>query len=385
MYVPLLSDLERVQVAGQQVMVDYEKAAINIVLLPPTVKGVIGFPTATLTIMYYFHGLYTVLAMACVYLLHRNRSENKRFYIGCSSALFVICTLMVINTTIQRTRESSVMFSAVEAHDFKSLQQYAFEDRLKFGYYIPGFLLPGLANAVAEAMLIHRCYMVWGHSKVVASPLAFFSVMGTILYIITAILVSLCLRDVDIESKLRLSVLAGQFDFAGAVTSTIVNVTVAGLTAWKIWRMTEMSRTMQPRQGTGKGSKNKFSNVIRIILESAALYPLMASVQLALLNGFKDNGQLAPFDLSPVVVISAGISSSMALVRAQFAKMSRSTVSFGEGAVSDMRFELNIAESGTSSHSAIDIRNNTAEAGSASSKNLEVRARRSSLVSPDPN
>ncbi|KAK1230564.1 hypothetical protein PQX77_006341 [Marasmius sp. AFHP31] len=141
---------------------------------------------------------------------------------------------------------------------------------------------------------------------------------------------------------------------------------------------------MQSHRATG--SENKFSNIIRIILESAALYPLMAIVQLALLNGYQANGQVAPFDLSPVVVISAGISSSLALVRAQLAKMSHSTVSSGGGAVSDMRFELNIPESGTFSHSAIDMSNNSVEAGSASSpKNLEICGRRSSLISHKPN
>ncbi|KAJ8092583.1 hypothetical protein PM082_006908 [Marasmius tenuissimus] len=325
--------------------------------------------------------------MASVYLLRHNKSENQRFYIGCTTLLFLICTLVVVNTTIFRTRESSLMFSAVKDDNPRSLLQYVFEDKLKYGYYILGYLLPALSNVVAEAILIHRCYMVWGQSKVVAIPLAFFSAMGTVLYIVTTIIASPCLRDISRESQMRLYLLAAKFSFAGTVTSTIVNVVVAGLTAWRIWRMTEISRTMQPCRDTRKGSRNKFSNSIRIILESAALYPFMAILQLALVNGFNANGQAPPFDLTPVVVISAGISSSLALTRAQLAKLSRSTDSVGGGlVVSDIQFDLDIPESSPSSHPVVDIRNNPEAVGSVSPQSPEIHAiGRSSLISPDPN
>ncbi|KAK1227811.1 hypothetical protein PQX77_009186 [Marasmius sp. AFHP31] len=111
----------------------------------------------------------------------------------------------------------------------------------------------------------------------------------------------------------------------------------------------------------------------------------MAVVQLVLVNGFNANGQAPPFDLTPVVVISAGISSSLALTRAQLAKLS--TDSFGEGlAVSDIQFDLNIPKSSPSPHSVVDICNSSEAVGSASPHSLEIRATgRSSLISPDPN
>ncbi|KAL0574338.1 hypothetical protein V5O48_007620 [Marasmius crinis-equi] len=211
-------------------MADYSQEAIDSVLDLLTVRHILVFPTATLTTMYLFYGVYTVLMTFCVYLLRQKSSgfENRKGYLVGLWVLFVICTIMVIDATLYRTRESALLFSVAQTGDFGPFIRYFLEgSAVKSAYYtISSYTGPGLANLVAESMLIHRCYLIWGRRKAVAVPLAIFSVMGSVIYIVATPILVLGLRDATLESNLTLIGVAAGLAFLASLISAVVNTAV---------------------------------------------------------------------------------------------------------------------------------------------------------------
>ncbi|KAL0574340.1 hypothetical protein V5O48_007622 [Marasmius crinis-equi] len=144
-------------------MADKNQEAIDEVLDTLTVRHVLELPTATLTVRrllltssrmfgkeeldnvfllrlallrllyvktaclnFPFPGVYTVLMTFTVYLLHQKSSgfENRKGYLGGLWVLFVMCTVMVIDTTLYRTRDAALQFLVAQTGDLEAFIRY---------------------------------------------------------------------------------------------------------------------------------------------------------------------------------------------------------------------------------------------------------------------
>ncbi|KAK1231497.1 hypothetical protein PQX77_005382 [Marasmius sp. AFHP31] len=297
---------------------------------------VVGSPIATLTATYFSYGLYTILVILCVWFLMRDRFDNRRFYLFSTLLLFVICTMMVIDVTILRTLEACLEFEFAKTKDWRPYAHYAMYNKPKLAVYAAYVALPSLANIVAETMLIHRCYIIWGRSKRVAIPLIILSAIGSLFFFGAS--VAIVVGDVNIpsESGWKLRSYAELLTIVGSVVSAAVNVLVTLMTAGRIWQVNRQSRA---HYGVSeKRDKRKLPTATRIILESGIIYPTVMLAQL--ITSLGNHGRLKFLDLHPVVVLSAGIAPALALLRAQMTKLSErasSKVRFER--VSDIRFD----------------------------------------------
>ncbi|KAK1231605.1 hypothetical protein PQX77_005283 [Marasmius sp. AFHP31] len=297
---------------------------------------VVGYPIATLTATYFFYGLYTILVILCVWLLMRDRFDNRRFYLLSTLVLFIICTMMVIDVTIFRTLEACLEFEFVKTKDLRPVIHFMMYNKPMLVVYAAWFAIPPLANIVAETMLIHRCYIIWGRSKRVAIPLIILSAIGSLFFFGAS--VAIVVGDVNISSQTgwKLRSYAELLTIVGSALSAAVNVLVTLLTAGRIWQVNRLSRA---HYGVSeKRDKRKLPTAARIILESGIIYPTVMVVQLTTSLGY--HGRVQFLDLNPVVVLSAGIAPTLALLRAQMTKLSERTsskVRFER--VSDVRFD----------------------------------------------
>ncbi|KAJ8088135.1 hypothetical protein PM082_013686 [Marasmius tenuissimus] len=319
------------------IMSPIKDEAIEELLGVLTTKRVVGFPIASFSVTYCFYGMYMVLVILCVSLLRHDQFDNRRFYLISTLLLYAICTIMVVNVTIFRARETALEFQLATTKNPEPFLQYAIYDEAKSAYYTLYYVVPPLANTVAGVMLIHRCYLVWGRKKRIAIALAILSSISGLLCLTAGILTAIGLEDLRksvTSSHLILS--ADTYNFVGTVVSTVVNVAVTLLTAGRIWRI---NRQSQAHLGIEKDTK-RISTAIRIILESGIIYPTVMIVHLIVIKGSTTSKELPSVDLYPVVVLSAGIAPTLAIVRAQIAKLTEKASSrFGFEGVSDIRFK----------------------------------------------
>ncbi|KAL0057040.1 hypothetical protein AAF712_016337, partial [Marasmius tenuissimus] len=88
---------------------------------------VIGFPIATLTVTYFFYGMYMILMTLCVVLLMRNRFDSRRYYLISTLSLFAICTTMVVVVTVFRTQEAALEYDFATTRDERPFIHYALD------------------------------------------------------------------------------------------------------------------------------------------------------------------------------------------------------------------------------------------------------------------
>ncbi|KAL0056746.1 hypothetical protein AAF712_016645, partial [Marasmius tenuissimus] len=313
---------------------------------------------------YFFHGLYTVLVILCVPLLMRDQFENRRFYLFSTLLLFAICTLMVIDVTVFRMLIACAEYDFAKTKDWRPYIDYTIYNQPKLACYTGYFAIPPLANIVAETMLIHRCYIIWGRRKRVVIPLIILSAISSLLFLGASVTAAVGYGNWRFEWGVTLSKRADTLRFVGGLASAVVNVLVTLLTAGRIWWV---NRQSQAHLGVSeKKDTRKLSTAIRIILESGIIYPVVMAIQIT--AGEPRNGGSPSVDLTSVVVLSAGIAPTLALIRGQMTKLSeRASSKVGFERVSDIRFNsarlARLGGTSTASHAiSLDIHpNNTGE------------------------
>ncbi|KAJ8088124.1 hypothetical protein PM082_013675 [Marasmius tenuissimus] len=293
----------------------------------------------------------------------RDRFDNRRFYLISTLLLFAICTLMVIDVTVFRTHEACLEYYFATTKDTQPYIDYVMYNKPKLAYYTGYFAIPPLANIVAETMLIHRCYIIWGRRKRVAIPLIILSAISSLLFLGASVTAAVGYGNRRFKWGVTLAIYADALKFLGVIVSAGVNVLVTLLTAGRIWWINRQSRA---HLGVSeRKDSNKVSTATRIILESGIIYPTVMAIQV--IAAWRRHGGLPHVDLTSVVVLSAGIAPTLALLRAQMTKLSeRASSKLGFESVSDIRFNsahrAKFAGTSTATYTiSLDVRSNTTE------------------------
>ncbi|KAK1229644.1 hypothetical protein PQX77_007280 [Marasmius sp. AFHP31] len=169
-------------------------------------------------------------------------------------------------------------------------------------------------NALADIMLIHRCYIIWGSNRILLYAL---SVVGIILNAIsftTATMVSVAESDLP---KLRyVNSIAGNIDHGNMLAILVFNLLLSLLTAGRIWWITREARRQaeMPVQA-------KYKAIVAAILESGLLYPiaLLASELVSLMLDPETRGKV-PVSLEPISNLMAGLAPTLIIVRVAYGK-----------------------------------------------------------------
>uniref|UniRef100_A0A0W0FSY0 Integral membrane protein n=1 Tax=Moniliophthora roreri TaxID=221103 RepID=A0A0W0FSY0_MONRR len=279
-----------------------------------SIKETIVYPIVTLSAMYFVYGLYVLIFGTYVYITGKcqqgNGSHNSRLYLSLTITLFTLSTILVMVYTRFYIVDSIVRFNAVKTQDYDQLVNFLTYDVGKTASTFLEYLLPVLLNITADIMLIHRCYLIWGSKKRVGLPLIVASVLTNALGIISGIITTI--STTNIESYPMLLQVGGSIGFAYAVSSVVINSMLTLLTAGRVWWIHRTVRAHDIHT-----SDALVSSVSRIILETGALYPIFAVVNLIVDNTL---GLATPIDLYSITTLIAGIAPTLIMVRGKLGK-----------------------------------------------------------------
>ncbi|KAG7092857.1 hypothetical protein E1B28_009172 [Marasmius oreades] len=269
------------------------------------VGQVIIYPIVTVTVMCIAYGFYIALFSRCIQLLRHDGVSRRSLYVWSTVTLFVMSTGMVAVEITKVLQQSVVEFTSAKTRDFLPLYNFATHDTHKIITIAFGSTLPIIANAAADFILIHRCYVVWGFKKRILIPVIVASFAVNLISSIATIMLIIGLRDTRIKSNLAIAENAQNIQAVGFIMSATFNLALTLLTGGRIWWITRCagpSRTYYV-----------VTTMNKIILESGMLYPLVMIVHLSITNTFADF-QL-PIDTLPLVVLAAGIAPTLIIVR----------------------------------------------------------------------
>ncbi|KAJ8088170.1 hypothetical protein PM082_013721 [Marasmius tenuissimus] len=208
---------------------------------------------------------------------------------------------MVIVETMYKQHKSSVIYLSIKDDNHQGIGDYeAGHDKLKIALYILSYIILILANAVADSILIHRCYVTWGSRRHVAVPLAILSCAITVVTTIgTAMFIGF--GNTSIKTNQALASEGDAIVATSLVIGVSFNLALTLLTAGRIWWI---ARTLKPSKTRAVRTINK------IILESGMIYPLIMILHLSMVN----SRNLALFNTFPLVILSAGIAPTLIIV-----------------------------------------------------------------------
>ncbi|KAK1221979.1 hypothetical protein PQX77_015201 [Marasmius sp. AFHP31] len=227
--------------------------------------------------------------------------------------LFASASLSVASQAYGMLQQAIIVFDAAKTQDLEPLARYAAHDLGEPFWIITGDLLYPLMNILADIMLVHRCYILWGSRSFILYALGGTSLVLNGIYLATAIMV--------IISRYRLSTLQHifiqgvQIDAGNSIAIAVFNSFLSLLTAGRIWWISqEVGRhsgvlQLQPRHKA----------IVTAILESGLLYPATA-IATVVVNRVLDPEVtgITPIDLTGATILMSGLAPTLIFVRVAY-------------------------------------------------------------------
>ncbi|KAJ8077627.1 hypothetical protein PM082_002059 [Marasmius tenuissimus] len=280
-----------------------------------TVQNIIVEPIATLTSLFLVYGMYIIIFGLSVHVLHRRKVTASGLYMACTVSLFLLASLYVVSETVGLTRQAVVEFRALRTGDYDSLMRYLRapgDDPAKIAWVAIDGPACTLMNAIADVMLIHRCYILWGSKKIMLY------VLGVAAFVINAIGLAGSVADsVGIGTSQKYLYMTGEHIILGWMIATIIFNSLLSLsTAGRIWWISR-----EARQHMGPTVHARYRTIVAVILESGLLYPTfsIAAMVIPLALDPQFHGTI-PIHLTAIATLMSGLAPTLIIVRVAYGK-----------------------------------------------------------------
>ncbi|EEB89360.1 hypothetical protein MPER_12551 [Moniliophthora perniciosa FA553] len=212
--------------------------------------------------------------------------------------------------------DTVMYFTTIETRDISPALKYFSHNTGRTAIRSILYLTPVLLNLVAETMLIHRCYLIWGSRKWVGCPLVAASALTNSIGIVGTVFFTIGINNSATQRDQDFLIVGDNLQFLQVAISAALNLLITLLTAGRIWWIHCKVRSL----GIVSSDGNVMRSIPRIILESGLLYPTTALVGLII-----------------------GIAPTLIIVRAKLGK----TVESLQDRISEIQFMSRPAQRGT--------------------------------------
>ncbi|KAK1224367.1 hypothetical protein PQX77_012728 [Marasmius sp. AFHP31] len=279
-----------------------------------TLRGVIVLPIATLLSELLIYGMYMIIFGLCMYICYHQDSTGLRFYLVCTILLFATASVYVALDILGTTRQAVIEFHAAKTQDFNPLIKYLYQDTLKTVWAATTSFAAMFMNALADVMLIHRCYVLWGFSKIVLFTLGSVGIILNGISLAMSFMTSIGASDFSkFQDVLHIGV---KIDHGNQIAVAVFNMILSLLAAGRIWWISH-----EARQHMGMSTHARYHEIVTIILESGLLFPT-ATIAAVMVPMILDPGSqgIIPIDLGSIALLMAGLAPTLIIVRVAYRK-----------------------------------------------------------------
>ncbi|KAJ8073796.1 hypothetical protein PM082_012074 [Marasmius tenuissimus] len=256
-------------------------------------------PALEILIPVFLYGVYAVLYGICMMVLRRKKTRYHLRYMIAMSTLFTLGTAGIVLTAI----------SVIE-YGYRNLKNVMVLEEVDYlsPSFIPTmrvfFCTYVLSNFVAHAILISRCFIVWGRRlRIIVIP-AILSVACNAAGLVTAATAE-HFRPVGSYSMFSLRATGGTpLLIAFIATDLFINILLTLMLAGRIFAITRTTREI-----LGSNVRTMYYSLVVVIIESGMLYPITLILLPALASTAGSN--VVAFSLVQIV----GITPTLVIVR----------------------------------------------------------------------
>ncbi|KAL0566848.1 hypothetical protein V5O48_015153 [Marasmius crinis-equi] len=159
-------------------------------------RHIVVYPVVSCLIIYFIYGIYILIfGLSLHVLLSRKGSSRPRFYLACTIVLFALATAYVGITTWSFLRQGVIEYDYIKEQDYIGLTGFLHHDSGRTFWIGSTGLINTVMNVIADGMLIHRCFVVWGSNRIVLYTLGSVSVIVNGLDLATTIVDTVALNN----------------------------------------------------------------------------------------------------------------------------------------------------------------------------------------------
>ncbi|KAF9064036.1 hypothetical protein BDP27DRAFT_1334158 [Rhodocollybia butyracea] len=264
------------------------------------------------------YGSYTMLFSLYTYLQIQHH-ERKHYYQSAVVVLYILATAALVLTILSYDQENLLWFSRmVPSINPSSLEvnllTYEYLQVAEAAIYV-------VANTIADALLLYRCYIVWGARKYIIIVPSLICIVNTVLALVALGAVVRALQSQTGNSEIDHAIKnfsPGNIGFPLPKSASIIlllflainlftNIMLTGLIAGRIWWISK-----ETRQSLGEVEDSKrrtsLNSVVKLILESGSLYPV------ALAFGLGLNATNTVNAVEPILTVIVGMAATLIMV-----------------------------------------------------------------------
>ncbi|THU83431.1 hypothetical protein K435DRAFT_807520 [Dendrothele bispora CBS 962.96] len=253
----------------------------------------------------FLYGVYVVLFVICVYIMTHKKGCVRKMQLIAIVALFVIATLGFISSCIQANL--GIKYDIASG----SFQGFLFtESLIKASLHFQTFSIPGLItkpSVIADIVLIHRCYKIWGAKKKIIIFPVFISIINNVTeaFQVTKFIKELQADHTLLEIEAIIFYTSTSFLAVNFLTNLVIPLMIEFddlSSAGRIWWIgRQVSKVLPTRRF------NLTRHIMAVCLESGIMYPL--TLIPALVLSILPFGLLSPsgVDLTAILIQVVGI------------------------------------------------------------------------------
>ncbi|KAL0573709.1 hypothetical protein V5O48_008253 [Marasmius crinis-equi] len=282
-----------------------------------SVKVVIVQPITTLSVMFLVYGIYVIIFGLSIHVLWRRReSPASMAHMRWAISLFVLANIYVSVTTWTNVYQTLISFNAAKTRDYTPLinSLSGGNSTAQAAQLALSSMTCWIMGCIADYLLVYRCYVVWGHNKMVLFPTAFAAIVAdTMGFAISVVLIkAYCTSDGDLYRKVF------AIDQVLVIVTAVYTSLLTLLTAGRIWSISRDAR--REAAETSVGGLN-YNVIVATILESGILYAiaLLVAAIAPIFTDPNDQG-LSPFDFDVIAQLMTAIAPTMMIVRIAYGK-----------------------------------------------------------------
>ncbi|KAF9066447.1 hypothetical protein BDP27DRAFT_1011583 [Rhodocollybia butyracea] len=163
------------------------------------------------------------------------------------------------------------------------------------------------ANIIADALLLYRCYVVWGARKYIIVGPFLISLVNTTLEKENVSQVLNEVKNGNVGSGENASLqTASAISFSFLIVNLLTNLILTGLIAGRIWWISK-----ETRRALGGADDKRIGSIATMVLESGLLYPVALAIGLAL----KLTETVT--EVHPILTIIVGMAPTLIMVRTE--------------------------------------------------------------------
>ncbi|KAK1230384.1 hypothetical protein PQX77_006529 [Marasmius sp. AFHP31] len=230
--------------------------------------------------------------------------------------LFAFASLYVASNAYGIVQQTIIQFDAAKTQDLEPLVRHAGYGDSGTTFWGTINLLYPLMNILADIMLIHRCYILWGSRRFIfLCPSINEKFVQPGIYLATAMMVIIGRNRAPTMGHVYAQ--GTQIDNGNSIALSVFNGFLSLLTAGRIWWIS---------QEVGRHSgvlrlRPRYKGIVAAILESGLLYPT-TGIATAVIHPILDprNIGVMPIDLSGATILMSGLAPTLIFVRVAYGK-----------------------------------------------------------------